>query len=344
MPWRRSAVARETVFALRQQNREDRGPAGRAAEVPAAHPAAARWLPAGMVLRRGMAAARADGFLLQTGVEPLDRALGGGLPKAALTEIHGAETRDAGASSALRWRLISLLAQGPERRPSLPLLWIGTSEIFREAGFPMRRASRALRHRPANRCCSPKRRKLDDALWVAEEAARLHGAAAVMLELRGNPAAARSHRDATAAPARAELAGRPVFLLRQAAEAEPTAAPVRLVVSSRRRPRRARTLAGPLAGSIGRPPSPSPSARAAPPCRTIHRWSGTPMSSPFEERQPAANLGAVVSPSRPPSGSCGSVWGGPGVHAPLASRAAGRSAIATATPSASRRSTSGLRR
>ena len=91
--------------------------------------------------------------------------------------------------------------------------------------------------------------KLADALWIAEEAARLSALAAVIIELRGNPdrldltATRRLHR-------RAEQAGRPVLLIRQAAQAEPTAAPVRFVVAAAPAAPRA-TLAGPLAGSIG---------------------------------------------------------------------------------------------
>ena len=95
-------MARETVFALRQKIAKIEG---RLAErlVPAASGARSGRRRHGgrMVLRRGLTAARADGFWLQTGIEPLDRALGGGLPRAALTEIHGAETRDAGAVDRL---------------------------------------------------------------------------------------------------------------------------------------------------------------------------------------------------------------------------------------------------
>src|SRR4051812_23440563 len=94
-----SAAARETVFALRHKIAKIEG---RLAErlLPAASGGgtgtAGGTVAAGVVLRRGLAAARAD--WLQTGIEPLDRALGGGLPRAALTEIVGTETRDAGAS------------------------------------------------------------------------------------------------------------------------------------------------------------------------------------------------------------------------------------------------------
>ncbi|MGX7875857.1 ImuA family protein [Mesorhizobium sp. ORM6] len=93
--------------------------------------------------------------------------------------------------------------------------------------------------------------RLVDALWIAEEAARMTALAAVILEIRGNP----QRLDLTATRrlhTRAQAAGRPVFLLRQAAEPEPTAAPVRLIVSSAPAVPRA-IVTGPLAGSIGRP-------------------------------------------------------------------------------------------
>ena len=173
--------------------------------------------------------------------------LGGGLPKAALTEIHGAETRDAGAVAGFALALASLILKG--RKAGLPLLWIGTSEIFREAGFPYAVGlARDFGIAPEALLFS-EAPKLADALWIAEEAARLSALAAVIIELRGNPdrldltATRRLHR-------RAEQAGRPVLLIRQAAEAEPTAAPVRLVVAAASAAPRA-TLAGPLAGSIG---------------------------------------------------------------------------------------------
>ena len=184
---------------------------------------------------------------------------------------------------------------------------------------PMRRARRARRHRPAIAAVlrSP---RLADALWVAEEAAGNKALAAVVLELRGNPArldltaTRRLHR-------RAEQAGRPVFLLRQAAFAEPTAAPVRLLVA----PAPAGLRAHPCraARRLDRPPAFSVTigkSRTAP-AGTSSFWSGTAMSSPLQERQPQDSR-RLVSLSRRPSGSGGSAWGGRGVHAPQTHAAA----------------------
>ncbi|TIR99127.1 MAG: hypothetical protein E5X13_21000, partial [Mesorhizobium sp.] len=116
-----SAVARETVFALRRQIAKIEGTLPERLEAPAsgapkAIPGTVRsGFPSGLakkqiagdaagsdvtpeitIVQRGLAVASLDAFL-NTGVERLDTALGGGLPKAALSEIHGLETRDAGA-------------------------------------------------------------------------------------------------------------------------------------------------------------------------------------------------------------------------------------------------------
>ena len=262
-----SAVARDTVFALRRQIAKIEGtlperlqaPAGSA---PGAIPGKVRsGFPSGIaekqipvdavgsditIVRRGLAVASADAFL-RTGIERLDTALGGGLPKAALSEIHGLETRDAGAVAGFALSLTSLIAG----KQSLPILWIGTTEIFREAGFPYASGLNALFGIEPGQLLFSEAPKLLDALWIAEEAARMTAFAAVILEIRGSP----QRLDLTATRrlhARAQNAGRPVFLLRQAGEAEPTAAPVRLIASAAPAASR-ETVAGPLAGSIGRP-------------------------------------------------------------------------------------------
>ncbi|MDG4885379.1 hypothetical protein [Mesorhizobium sp. WSM4884] len=238
-----SAVARDTVFALRRQIAKIEGtlPERLEAPVPGATGSDVT------IVRRGLAVASPDAFL-HTGIEGLDAALGGGLPKAALNEIHGLETRDAGAVAGFALSLASLILK---QKQGLPVLWIGTAEIFREAGFPYASGLHALFGIEPDQLLFSEAPKLLDALWVAEEAARMPAFAAVILEIRGSPrlldltATRRLH-------ARAQAAGRPVLLLRQAGEAEPTAAPVRLIVSAAPAASR-KTLAGPLAGSIGRP-------------------------------------------------------------------------------------------
>ena len=114
----------------------------------------------------------------------------------------------------------------------------------------MRPGSPALSASPPKPCCCPRQPNSPTALWIAEEAARLSALGGGLLEVDGNPdrldltATRRLHR-------RAQAAGRPVLLLRQSALAEPTAAPVRLLVApAPAAPRH--TLAGPLA-EVDRP-------------------------------------------------------------------------------------------
>jgi protein ImuA len=131
------------------------------------------------------------------------------------------------------------------------LLWIGTSEIFREAGQPYAPGLAARFGVPAESLLIAEAEKLADALWIGEEAARLDSFKAILLEIRGSPhrldltATRRLHR-------RALISGLPFFLIRAAGEPEPTAAPVRLIVAAAPAAPRV-TLAGPLAGSIGPP-------------------------------------------------------------------------------------------
>ncbi|TPN83649.1 hypothetical protein FJ987_19120 [Mesorhizobium sp. CU2] len=242
-----SAVARDTVFALRRQIAKIEGTLPERLQAPVAGVSADAVRSDMTLVRRGLAVASADA-LLCTGIERLDTALGGGLPKAALGEIHGLETRDAGAVAGFALSLISLILK---EKQGLPVLWIGTAEIFHEAGFPYARGLHALFGIAPEQLLFSEAPKLLDALWIAEEAARMTAFAAVILEIRGSP----QRLDLTATRrlhARAQNAGRPVLLLRQAGEAEPTAAPVRLIVSAAPSASR-ETVAGPLAGSIGRP-------------------------------------------------------------------------------------------
>ncbi|WP_254016948.1 ImuA family protein [Mesorhizobium escarrei] len=319
-----SAVARETVFALRRQIAKIertlperlQAPAGAApvdaprnptSDVTPQNPTAdvthKNITPGDLtIVRRGLAVAPPDAFL-RTGAEGLDTALSGGLPKAALSEIHGAATRDAGAVAGFALSLVSLiLKQGP---PRLPVLWIGTAEVFREAGFPYARGLLGLFGIEPEQLLFSEAPRLLDALWTAEEAARMTALAAVILEVRGSP----QRLDLTATRrlhARAQSAGRPVFLLRQAGEPEPTAAPVRLVLSAAPSAPR-KTIAGPLAGSMGRPAFTVSigKSRTALPGQFTLEWN--PDERNFEERRAregrarqerAANPVAVVSASR----------------------------------------------
>ena len=269
----RPAVARETVCALRREIAEIEGTLAERLDVPG------RASASGVVLRRN-GKAFADGDFLQTGVDAFDAALGGGLPRAALTEIHGREARDAAAVAGFALALVRLLLKTARANP---VLWIGTSEAFGEAGYPY---ARGLDQRfgiaPPGLLVS-ETAKLADALWIAEEAAPLKALSAIVLELRGNPplldltATRRLHR-------RADEAARPLLLLRQSAHGEPTAAPVRLVVEPAPAAER-RTLNGTLAGSIGAPrfDVTVDKNRLAPPARFILEWNAD--ESSFQQRR-----------------------------------------------------------
>lgn len=236
-----SAMAQETLFVLRRKIAKLEG------TLPATLDAPSQSQDGRVLVRRAGSVTPHDA-VFSTGVKSFDAALGGGVPRAALTEIHGQATRDSGAVAGFALALAALLSDKPAR--SMPFLWIGTAEIFREAGFPYARGLSAFGLRSGDMLFAEVQ-KLTDALWVAEEAASLKALSAVILEVRGNPA--RLDLNATRRlHVRAQRAGRPVFLLRQAAQEEATAAPVRLVVAPAHAGLRA-TLAGPLPRSIGPP-------------------------------------------------------------------------------------------
>ena len=120
------AVAREAVHALR---REIARIEGRLPERLAAGPSTDGKSGDEVFVRRS---GLAEGGLLATGARRLDEALGGGLSYAALTEIHGRETRDAGAVAGFALGLVSLALR---RKPG-PLLWVAAGDMFDEAGKP----------------------------------------------------------------------------------------------------------------------------------------------------------------------------------------------------------------
>jgi protein ImuA len=255
-----SAVARETVFSLRRE----------IARIEKTLPERLAAPGEDDVLLRRNGRSLAVAGLLATGVPALDAMLGGGVPKAALTEIHGRQARDAGAVAGFVLALIGLLLK---QALAAPLLWIGTSGFFAEAGLPYAHGLFRLFGIAPRNLLLAEAPKPVDALWIAEEAAALKPLAAVVLELSGTPrqldltATRRLHR-------RAVEVGRPVFLLRQSAEAEATAAPLRFVVEPA--PAGTRKILGrPLAGSIG-PPAFAVTLdknRLAPPARFILEWN-----------------------------------------------------------------------
>jgi protein ImuA len=275
------AVARDVVCALRHKIAKIEG---RLAE---------RLEDVEEPVARGMAPVPAGRFRsLLSGVKRFDAALGGGLPAEGLLEIHAGAVRDTGAAVGFALALCRLL---PETDASAPLLWIGTSEIFREAGRPYAPGLAARFGLAPDGLLIAEAEKLTDVLWIAEEAARLDAFRAVLLEVRGS-----SHRlDLTATRrlhSRALIAGHPFFLLRAVGEAAPTAAPVRLLIAPAPAGPRI-TMAGPLLGSIGPPAfhvTISKSRTAIPATFTLE-WN----DNAFQERRkrPAKDTGALVSSS-----------------------------------------------
>ena len=243
------ALAREELLSLRRQIAKIEGRLAERLELPSARrgegePAEAR-ADAVLVRRDGIA----EAGLLPIGVEALDRPLGGGLPRAALTELHGAQMRDAGAVTGFALGLASIMLRDTEE--PAPLLWIAAGGMAAEAG-ELYAPGVVFRYGvPPDRLIFSRVRRIEDALWVAEEAASLSALSLVVLEVAASPrkldltATRRLHR-------RAQLSGRPLFLLRHAGRPEPTAAPVRLGIGAAPAGERP-LLSGTLAGSIGPP-------------------------------------------------------------------------------------------
>lgn len=239
-----AAVARETLFALRETIARLEGRPLPALAVSARE---------ALAEKQGPAPVDAAQPLLATGVEDLDGAMQGGIPLDALTEIRSLGLRDAAAASGFVLALAAQLhaqASGTDTAPS-PILWIGDTVATMEAGLPYAIGIRDFGLEPAAFLqASP--RKLEDALWVAEAALGSAAFAVVILEVRGNPARfglTESRRLAL----RAKAAGRPLFLLRQGGEEEASSALFRFSVEPT--PAQARPLpdGSVLGGSIGHP-------------------------------------------------------------------------------------------
>ncbi len=287
----REAAARQTLFALRREVARIEGTLAERLVPPP---------PDGLPIRCSGIVSASSSPIIPTGVPRLDERLNGGLPGAALMEIHGAGMRDTGAVTGFAFALASLVLQ--RNASGGPLFWVGTEGGFHEGGFPYAPALLKDYGIAPERLILSRTRKVEDALWAAGEAARLKAISALIIEIRGNPA----RLDLTVTrrlQRRAALAGRPVFLLRQsggADGAEPTAAPVRLLVSPAPAGLR-QIVCSSLPGSIG-PPAfrvRIDKNRNGLPGQFLLEWK--PDTHSFRERPAgdgAENNGIVVSPSR----------------------------------------------
>ncbi|WP_309082810.1 hypothetical protein [Chelativorans sp.] len=277
----RNAMAQEKIFALRREIARIEGSLPERLQAPETE--------GEPVLRRyGRPAGAAD--FAGTGTPRFDAAFGGGILKAALTEIAGRETRDGGIVAGFALAIAATAARSG-RQAQRPVLWIGLADMLFEAGFPYAPGIERFFGLAPEKFLLARANRFEDAFWVAEEAIRLGGFSAVFLELRGNPA----KLDLTATRRlhhRAREAGRPLFLIRHSGAPEPTAAPTRLLVSPAPSPLR-ETLTGPLPRSIG------PPAFAVALSKSRTGRSGTfvldwnPHDFTFQERWPSGERGSV---------------------------------------------------
>jgi protein ImuA len=143
-----------------------------------------------------------------------------------LTEIHASQTRGGGSAAGLVLALATRLGASSSR----PLLWISQGFGLHEAGRLYAPGLQAFGFDPGD-LIQVETGRLDEAVWAAEEAARSGALACAVLEVRGNPG--QLSLDGTRRlHVRAREAGVPLFLLRQGAVPEPTAAPLRLRVEA----------------------------------------------------------------------------------------------------------------
>ena len=284
---------------------------------------------------------RPRGDLLTTGVGRFDAALGGGLPGAGLTEIHARGDARRRRRGGLRPGACPPAAWQSDVR--CPSSGSARPRAFARPAIPIRRASRAFRHRPGDVCWSREADRLADALWIAEEAARLDGFAGRPPRDARQSAPPRPDGDAPAAPPRPRRrASAASCCARRPSPSRPPRPSAWSCAPAPARPARHR-LAGPLARSIG-PPAfhRRRSARAEPHPPTNSHWNGTTMHTPFRKdaAPDAENPLPVVPVSR--HGAAAAAAAGTVVAFPAQARQRRRwsSAARRTTPSASPRWTS----
>ena len=166
-----------------------------------------------------------DAAVLPFAIPRLDRALAGGLARAALHEMRVPESRDTAAMTGFAAAVLARLAA------THPLLWIVESAAANEAGSIYGVGLGALGLDPA-RLVTVRVKTPADALWVFEEGLRCAGLAAVVTEIRGNPRLL----DLTASrrlALRAAESGVMGLLLRQTDRSEPGAATTRWLIAPR---------------------------------------------------------------------------------------------------------------
>jgi protein ImuA len=230
----RSALAQETVFALRETIARLEGK-----PLPALAAAQAQALEA---------KDRDPQALLPLGVEPLDAALDGGLPLDGITEIRSPGFRNAGSASGFVLALAARIHKASPGEP-LPVLWIADKVAHLEAGlaYPVGLKGFGLDIRRFYHALPG---RLEDALWLAEAALASGVFSATLLEIRGNPKAF-GLTESRRLSLRAKAAGRPLLLLRHAGEEEASSALFRFLVEPALSSERRLPDGSMLGGSIG---------------------------------------------------------------------------------------------
>lgn len=310
-----SIMAREQIFALRQKIARIEGTQPDRLEGVSLH----EETEASMLIRRHAPASVLRLFTL--GVSSIDEALGGGVPRNALTEIIGRQSRDAAVTSGFAMALATLAAR---ENPDFPVLWIGLTKFFHEAGLPFAPGFTRLFGFCPQQFLLVQPNHIEDALWAAEEAAIQGKFSAILLELQGNPsklnltATRRLHH-------RARAAGHPLFLVRHANHEEPTAAPTRFSVSSTTSTLR-KTLGGSVPRSVGPPAFAVTLARSRTGKEGTFVLEWNPHEHTFQERRPdrgkplsthveqPADTGDLVTASANRSYSSPAAWNGLAIH------------------------------
>jgi protein ImuA len=239
-----NAVQRQTILSLRETiARIENGC------LPAAVPATRETDPAGFRRGRERVPQRK---VLPLGIPSLDDVLKGGLPLEGMVEIRNGETRDAGAAAGFVVALAVLYQRERKEKGHLaPVLWISQALASREAGHPYPPGLRSY-GLDAKRFLFVSARTVKDALWIAETALSVPVFAAIVLEIRGNPAClALSESRRLHVKARAGQV--PLLLFRQAGEEEASSAFFRFQIKPAPAGERPLPDGSMLCGSIGHP-------------------------------------------------------------------------------------------
>lgn len=290
-----NAVARETLFALRETIARLEGK-----PVPA--------LSAAEHDRLGNESA-VSGRVPSGEDAALERCCGsrcgaqGGFPLNALTEIRSSSLRDAGAATGFVLALAARLRARDNHAGVSPVLWIGETMVMLEAGLPYALGLQDFGVMPRGFLHAAPR-KLEEALWLAEEALASAVFTLVVLEVRGNPA----HFGLTESrrlSLRAKAAGRPLFVLRQAGLEEASSALLRLHIEPALASARPLPDGSMLGGSIGNPSFrlTLEKSRNPAPLSFVLEWNAHdrqffPVNrQPTAVERPAAHSGPHVSPA-----------------------------------------------